>query len=167
MNSIDIISVIFERFFPLILIILIFLSILALRSIWPRSIPSIESFYSFKKGKTEYFELSRPHSNIFHDYLKLALMTTGHRQQEFVQLVSSMIKEHLETKTALSGIKYSDSLSHLILDPKSWLKSRLNMIEISNKQKKDFIFEFLFQQYAEIFTELEDLLDLNLLTELK
>jgi hypothetical protein len=167
MNNIESMSLIIEQFFPFILAILIFLSILALRSLWPRFIPSIESFYSFEKGQTEYFEPSRPHSDIFHDYLKLSLMSTGYRQHEFTLLVSNMVKEHIETKSALSNQNYSDSLAHLLLNPNSWLISKLDMIEMSNKKKENLIFEFLFQQYVEIFTELEDLLDINLLPELK
>ncbi len=160
-------SLIIESFFPLILSILIFLSILAIRSLWPRLIPSIEFFYSFKKGQTEYFEPSRPHSDIFHDYLKLALMSTGHRQHEFSRLVSNMIKEQIEEKSAVTYHNCSDSLALLLTNPKSWLISKLEMIEIPNKQKKDLIFEFLFQQYTEIFTELEEILDIDLLPELK
>ncbi len=167
MNNIESMSLIIEQFFPFILGFLIILLILAIRSLWPRFIPSNESFYSFKKSQAEYIEPSRPHSDIFHDYLKLSLMNTGYRQHEFTQLVSNMIKEQIEEKSALTYHNCSDSLTHLLLNPKSWLVSKLDTIEMPKKQKGDLIFEFLFQQYVEIFTELENILDIDLLPELK
>ncbi len=165
-NNEPIIDII-KFFFPLVVSILIALSLLALRSLWPRFIFSIEDYYSFKKGKTEYFNPPRPHSDIYHDYLKLALMTTTHRQQEFANLVSRLIKEHINDKDQITSLEYSENLTNLLSNPKLWLQSKYTPLVLSYRLKKLSAFEILQQEYVEIFTEVENLLDIQILPKVE
>jgi hypothetical protein len=154
-------------FFPLVITILIALSALALRSLWPRRTFSIEDYYSFKKGNTEYFDSPRPHSNTYHDYLKFALMTTTHRQQEFAILVSRLIKEHINDKDHITRREYSENLGNLLSNPKLWLESKYNMAVLPYRPRKTSTFEILYQEYIEIFTEVEKILGIQILTEVE
>ncbi|MFX0084993.1 MAG: hypothetical protein ACFFAU_04900 [Candidatus Hodarchaeota archaeon] len=167
MSNIEPIIDIIIFFFPLVISILIALSALALRSLWPRYTFSIEDYYSFKKGKTEYFDPSRPHSNIYHDYLKLALMTTTHRQQEFASLVSRLIKEHINEKDQITRLEYSENLSNLLSNPKLWLQSKYTPLALPIRPRKTSAFEILYQEYVEIFTEVENILDIQILPKME
>lgn len=166
MSNLELLNLLLGPFFPLIIFILIILTTLALRSLWSRSTQSKIEFFSFKKAKTEYLYPERPHSNIFHSYLKLALMSNSYVQQELAYVVSSMTKEQIEARKAISDFECSVNLSLLLADPKSWVLTTLER-ELPAKAKEDMSFEILFQKFNDIFAELEDLLEIEFIPESK
>lgn len=158
---------IIQFFFPLVVSILIALSALALRSLWPRHTFSIEDYYSFRKGRTKHYDPPRPHSNTYHDYLKYALMSTTHRQQEFAYLTSRLIKEHISDKDYLTRVEYSENLGDFLSNPKLWLENKYKSLALQRTPRKISAFEILYREYIEIFTELEKILDIQILKEIE
>ncbi len=167
MSTIEPLIEIFEQYFPVIVFLLIGLCAVAIRSIFPKKTGSIEDYYMFEKGNTDYFEPPRPHSDLYRDYLHVALMSTSHRQQEFAILVSKMIKEHIEEKKHLKMIEYSQNLDTLLSNPKMWLQNKDKILPLPSTSKKNTALDILYLQYVEIFTEVEQLLDIHLLSKLE
>jgi len=167
MSTIEPLIEVFEHYFPVIVLLLIGLCAVAIRSIFPKKTDSIEDYYIFEKGNTDYFEPPRPHSEMYRDYLHVALMSTSNRQQEFAILVSKMIKEHIEEKPYLAKIEYSQNLASLLSNPKKWLQNKDKVLSLPSTSKKNTALDILYLQYVEIFTEVEQLLDINLLSKLE
>jgi len=167
MSTIEPLIETFEYFFPVIVLLLIGLGAVAIRSIFPKKTGSIEDYYIFEKGNTDYFEPPRPHSDLYRDYLHVALMSTLNRRQEFAILVSKIIKEHIEEKQHLTKIEYSQNLETLLSNPKKWLQNKDKVLSLPSTSKKNTVLDILYLQYVEIFTEVEQLLDINLLPKLE
>ncbi|MFX1250540.1 MAG: hypothetical protein ACFFCZ_02910 [Promethearchaeota archaeon] len=165
MNSIiDLLQLYLPQFYSLALLGIIYL-IWSLTS--PRSFQSDQGeedideeteSYSFRKGKTEYYDPPRSHSPIFNEVFKLAFLGGPFHHQKMTFILSNLIKENLELKSQTKKLEYSENLSNLMNDPYQWFRlqyDKMAQLGISHQV------EFLNEQYEEILKEVEEIMDLS------
>lgn len=163
MNLIDVAVPILKITFPFVLISLLFFGLRAIYSHWLKDIEHPD-VHIYRKGNTEYNEPLRPHSKTFNDLVKLAIMSTPHRQrqlaQTFSQLLNETINYDLYSKNAIS-----ESLKSLMDNPDTWLDQIYYEIEQSSKLKKKSTSEFLYNRFIQILKETQELIQIPLLPE--
>lgn len=163
MNLIDIAVPVLMITFPFVLISLLFFGLRAIYSHWLKDIEHPD-VHIYRKGNTEYNEPLRPHSKTFSDLVKLAIMSTPHRQRQltrsFSQLLNETINHNLYSKQEIS-----ESLKSLMDNPDTWLDQIYDEISRSSELKKKYTSDILHNRFIQLLKETQELIKFPLLPE--
>ncbi|MFW9904610.1 MAG: hypothetical protein ACFFFH_09780 [Candidatus Thorarchaeota archaeon] len=147
-----------------LLVLVIFLTIWALNSYKSQQVESKSNL--FEKGKTQYLEPPRPHSELYKNYIRLTSSVYSKQQKKTAFVMSQLIKEYfdLKSQTPITENKnLSKTLRLFLTDPDEWFSLQLNFIDRSGLPRK----EGLFKHYIQILDEVEQLLSIPLLSEME
>lgn len=147
-----------------LLVLVIFLTIWAINSYKSQQVD--RNGYQFEKGKTQYLDPLRPHSELYKNYIRLTSSVYSKQQKKIALVMSQLIKEYfdLKSQTPISDIKnLSKNLRLFLTDPDEWFSLQLNFIDRSELPRK----EGLSKQYIQILDEVQQLLSITLLSEME
>jgi hypothetical protein len=151
--------------FVSLLVLVIFLTIWAINSYKAQQVKKKKS-YLFKKGKAQYLDPPRPHSELYKNYIRLTSSVYSKQQKKIALVMSQLITEYfnLNSQTPISESKnLSKNLRLFLTDPDEWFSLQLDIIDRSElPRKKGFS-----KQYIQIINEVEQLLSITLLSEME
>ncbi|MFX1505125.1 MAG: hypothetical protein ACFFDC_03325 [Promethearchaeota archaeon] len=148
--------------FVSLLVLVILLTIWAINSYKAQQVE--KKSYLFKKGKIQYLDPPRPHSELYKNYIRLTSSVYSKQQKKIALVMSQLIMEYfnLNNQTPISESKnLSKNLKLFLTDPDEWFSLQLDIIDRSELPRK----EGLSKQYIQILDEVQQLLSITLLSE--
>ena len=151
--------------FVSLLVLVISLTVWAINTYRSKRVDS--KVNQFKKGKTEYLEPPRPHSESYENFLRLTSSIYSKQQKKIVLTMSQLIKDYINLGGIITvsdeSLNLSESLKLLLTDPDKWYYLQLNTIDRSELSRK----EGLSEQYIQILDEVQQLLNISLISEME